>query len=89
MGATRLPEEVFLAAARALVEVVGRATHPGAPLFPPLGQLRVVSRAVAGAVARALVEAGAAPPLEPEEIERRIAAQVWEPEYLPYRPAED
>ena len=88
VDAERLPDEVFLAAARALGEVGGGSTHPGAPLFPPLGELRVVSRAVASAVARTLVEVGAAPPLEQEEIERRISQHVWEPEYLPYRPAD-
>ena len=50
-------------------------------------RLREVSRAVAVAVGCALVEAGAAPAMNRAEVERRVAAGVWEPEYLPYRAA--
>ena len=37
--------------------------RPGAPIFPPLKSLRSISRSVGTAVARALVDADAAPPL--------------------------
>jgi hypothetical protein len=41
---------------------------------------------VAAAVARSLIEIGAAPPLAGSEIDRRINSMVWEPTYRPYRP---
>lgn len=55
----------------------------GAGIHP--ARLREVSRVVAVAVARALVEAGVAPFVAPDEIEERVAAAAWDPGYLPYR----
>jgi len=82
--ARALPDAAFLAGARALVEF--SSADATEPLFPSLHRLRDVSRAVARAVGRTLVEAGAAPDRSPEEIDARIAASIWEPAYLPYRP---
>ena len=84
--ARTLPDAAFLAAARAL-HALAPTDRPTASLFPPLRELGVVSRVVARAVARSLVEAGAAPACSPDEIDARIAALTWEPAYLPYRPA--
>ncbi|MHC4133963.1 MAG: NAD-dependent malic enzyme [Planctomycetota bacterium] len=88
VGAAHLPDVAFLAAAQALAEAAEVSTRPGAPIFPPLRSLRSISRIVGTAVARALVDADAAPPLSAEEIDERIAEFIWEPVYLPYRPAE-
>lgn len=85
--ARRLPERAFLAAAEAVRGAAPPAGDPGAPLFPPLGELRRVSRRVASAVAHALVECEAAPFLESDEVERRLDALVWEPDYEEYVPA--
>jgi malic enzyme len=82
-----LPDEAFTAAARALFEFTAASPAPGDPIYPSVLRLREVSRAVATAVGCALVEAGAAPPMERAEVERRVAAGVWVPEYLPYRAA--
>ncbi|MEZ5318373.1 MAG: NAD-dependent malic enzyme [Vicinamibacterales bacterium] len=86
--ATWLPDEAFAAASRALVQVTAAGGAPEGPIYPPLHRLREVSRAVAGAVGRALVAAGAAPPIAPDAIDRRVEAGIWEPGYLPYRAAE-
>jgi malate dehydrogenase (oxaloacetate-decarboxylating) len=91
-----LPDEAFAAAANALFEFTAASsliggdpgTPPsliGDPIYPPLTELREVSRRVAVAVAVELVRIGAAPPLGPAEIERRVRAGMWTPEYLPYR----
>lgn len=82
-----LPDAAFAAAARAVHEATERTSAPGAAIFPPLSRLREISRAVAVAVARALVDAEAAPFLAPAEIEDRVARSVWEPVYRPYRTA--
>jgi malate dehydrogenase (oxaloacetate-decarboxylating) len=82
-----LPEVAFSAAARAVHELCGRSSVRGAPIFPPLARLREISRAVAVAVGRALVDADAAPSMTTADIEARVAAAVWVPEYLPYRAA--
>jgi len=82
-----LPDVAFSAAARAVHELCGRSSVRGAPIFPPLARLREISRAVAVAVGRALVDADAAPSVATADIEARVAAAVWVPEYLPYRAA--
>jgi malate dehydrogenase (oxaloacetate-decarboxylating) len=80
-----LPESAFDAAAQALFEYAAPGIREGAPIFPPLSRLREVSRVVAKAVGLALVEAEAAPMLTPEQIEQRIEAIRWEPNYVRYR----
>jgi malic enzyme len=81
-----LPDEAFLAASRALLACTAPTGRPGSPIYPPLRRLREVSFAVAVEVARTLVEMGAAPrPREP--IEARVRSLMWDPVYLPYRPA--
>ena len=86
VGARWLPDEAFRAAADALAEFSGTEDAPGVPLYPPLGRLREVSRTVAIAVGKALVRAEAAPSMNDELVELRVADAIWEPEYLPYRP---
>jgi malate dehydrogenase (oxaloacetate-decarboxylating) len=83
--ATWLPDAAFSAAARAVYEFTGRTDVAGAPIFPPLSRLRDVSYAVAVAVGRALVDAGAASDISPRDIDKRVAANIWEPTYLKYR----
>ena len=85
VGARWLPDNVFSAAARALFEFGEASSAPGDPIFPPLRRLREVSRRVAIAVGCHLVDAGAAPAMTHAEVERRVVASMWEPEYLPYR----
>jgi len=88
VNARALPDEAFSAAARAVHAFMGKTVDPGAAIFPSLSRLRDVSRLVAVAVGRALVDAGAAPPMTPADIEDRVAASMWEPAYRPYRAAE-
>jgi malic enzyme len=83
--ARSLPDSAFAAAARAVYESTERTSVPGATIFPPLSRLRDVSYAVALAVGRALVDAGAAPALTPDEIAERVAASMWKPVYPRYR----
>jgi malate dehydrogenase (oxaloacetate-decarboxylating) len=86
-GARWLPDSAFTAAAGALVESNAGSTSPGDPIFPPLCRLRDVARTVALAVARELVRTGAAPFMPAGEVERRVSGLMWDPAYLPYRPA--
>ncbi|HYN10866.1 MAG TPA: NAD-dependent malic enzyme [Vicinamibacterales bacterium] len=87
VGARWLPDDVFAAAARAVHEFAGSDTQPGASIYPPISRLREVSRDVAVAVARAIVDTGEVPALTTDEIEDRVAAAMWEPVYRPYRVA--
>ncbi len=87
VGARFLPDAAFVAAARALVDFTAASPRAGDPIYPPLRELRHVSRDVAVAVGVALVESGAAPPQTRADIERRVLDAMWRPEYLPYRAA--
>jgi malate dehydrogenase (oxaloacetate-decarboxylating) len=85
VGAQWLPDDAFSAAADALVECTSARDGPGGAIYPPLSDLRRISREVGLAVARTLVSLGAAPSLPDDEIRRRVLAGIWEPAYLPYR----
>lgn len=87
VGARVVPDEAFAAAARALYRCTGCSDAPGASIFPTIAQLRDVSTHVAVAVGKALVAGGSAPYMSDADIADHVAASVWEPVYLPYRPA--
>ena len=58
-------------------------------LYPPVAELRSVTRAIATAVARTAVELGIAgidPGTDPAAA---VDGAMWWPEYAPYVPAED
>lgn len=80
-GAKCVTNEMFLAAARALSECSPARTDPTASLYPRVEEVREVSRKVALAVGLAAQQAGVADQATPEELERRITQQMWEPHY--------
>lgn len=86
-GASRVREGMFVAAARALSELSPALEDKMAPLFPPLAEVRSVSKSVALAVAREAVRLGLTAPAGDEELEERIAAKMWTPKYARYRAA--
>jgi malate dehydrogenase (oxaloacetate-decarboxylating) len=75
-GASRVTDDMMLAAARALGEV-----KPSDSLLPALGDVRAVARAIATAVGLEAQRAGVAPRTSPEELRDRVAAAQWTPEY--------
>lgn len=82
--ATKITDGMFLEAARTLAAHSPIARDPTASLFPAIEQVRFVSRQIALAVAKkACEEKVAKRPLS--EIEKGIAAHVWEPHYPTYR----
>ena len=76
---------MFSASARALAEMVDAATLAEGALYPPMSEVRNVSRRVAVAVAEEAIAEGLAEPAV--DIEAAVAEAMWFPEYLPYRPA--
>lgn len=80
-----LPDEAFAAAADALVMFTSESAANDDAIYPPLSSLRAISRRVAIAVGKTLVASGVAPSWSDDEVERRVDASVWTPEYLPYR----
>ncbi len=79
--ATRVTDGMLLAAARALGEKSPARKDRNGALLPPLKELRGVARHIAAAVGVRAQEDGVAPPMEREELARRIAATQWMPAY--------
>jgi malate dehydrogenase (oxaloacetate-decarboxylating) len=84
--ASAVSDGMVLAAARALADrVPGERLDAGA-LYPPIGQLRDVSRHVGLAVAREAMRTGLAAERDDAELEAELEAAMWWPRYVPYRP---
>lgn len=84
-GARRVTDEMFVVAAKALSDLSPTLNDPTAPLFPALENVRTVSRQVAIAVAKEAQRTGLAEQTSPEELARRVDAQMWQPRYQRYR----
>ncbi len=80
--AARVTDGMIMAAARALASLSPARADSGAPLLPPIADSRKVSRVVAQAVGRQAIADGVAVPVP--DLDDRIDAYVWEPEYVPY-----
>ncbi|ABQ92058.1 NAD-dependent malic enzyme [Roseiflexus sp. RS-1] len=89
VGAKRVTDAMFIAAARALSAFSPARQDPTASLYPSLTQVRDVSRAVAQAVAAEAVRSGLAAPLSAEEQTARINATMWTPAYPQVRRMEE
>ena len=82
--ATRITEQMFLVAARALAEQVDDERLASGALYPPIESLNEISREVALAVAREAVESGAAQVDAGTDLETVIDEAMWWPSYVPY-----
>lgn len=83
--ARSITDGMLLAAARALADSVSRERSKAGALYPSMTDVRQVSRTVALAVAEQATEDGVAPALS--DPERSVDRAMWDPVYLPYRPA--
>jgi malate dehydrogenase (oxaloacetate-decarboxylating) len=77
----RVPDAMFLAAARALGNASPTRTDRDAALFPPLEVITEVSRQIAVAVAAEAQREGLADPTRTEDPARLVDATRWEPRY--------
>src|SRR5271165_40782 len=84
-GASRVTDAMFMAAARAVAHLSPTVGDRQGRLLPPVHQMRAVSLAVAKAVARQAQADGVADTSDAAVLDERIAANVWEPRYRPYR----
>jgi malic enzyme len=78
---------MFLLAAQTLADAVTDERLATGALYPPVADLRTVSRAIAIRVAREAVDEGLAGIDPATDIEALIDGAMWWPEYVPYRPA--
>ena len=77
--ASRISDGMIAAAADAVAQL-SDASRPGAPLLPPVSDLRPVSAAVAIAVARAAVDEGLAQ-AELDNPIQQVHEAMWRPDY--------
>jgi malate dehydrogenase (oxaloacetate-decarboxylating) len=84
-GARRITDAMFMQAAKAVALMSPAAEAGEGQLLPPVTQLRAVAVAVAKAVARQAQADHVADPCDAAELDRRIAAYVWEARYRPYQ----
>jgi malate dehydrogenase (oxaloacetate-decarboxylating)(NADP+) len=84
VGATRVTDEMFMAAAHALAHTVTAADLGQGSLYPPLQQIRQASLAVATAVAEVAYQQGLAEIERPADLAEYIRAQMYAPEYPSY-----
>ena len=75
---------MFLRAARTLAAAVTDERLAQGALYPPLGTLRAVSRAIAIEVASEAVESGLAGVAPETDLEAVVDGAMWWPDYVPY-----
>ena len=81
VGATRVTDAMFLAAARTLARCTTQADLDQGSLYPPLGGVREVSVRIAVEVAEIAFRDGLATIDRPEDVEHAIRAEMYDPRY--------
>jgi malate dehydrogenase (oxaloacetate-decarboxylating)(NADP+) len=84
VGATRVTDEMFMAAARTLAQQVTDADLAQGSLYPPLAEVRNVSAHIAAAVAGVAYERALATVARPADVLAYVRAQMYEPRYATY-----
>jgi malate dehydrogenase (oxaloacetate-decarboxylating) len=84
--APKVTEGMFVAAAKALSDMVTAEERGAGLLLPDMEKIREVSFQVAWAVAREARDAGLGRLLDDEELATIVRQAQWEPRFVPYRP---
>lgn len=84
VGAHRVSDGMFMAAAKALASSSPARDNPKHNLLPPVSALRGVAMKVALAVAIQAHAEGIVTDIPIDQIDPRIRARVWTPRYVPY-----
>jgi malic enzyme len=87
--ARSMPDALFLAAARTLASQVSDECLANGAIYPPVHDLRPVTRAIARAVAAAVRAAGVAAVSPDVDLDAAVDDAMWWPDYVPYLAAED
>jgi malate dehydrogenase (oxaloacetate-decarboxylating)(NADP+) len=86
-GARRVTEEMFLAAAATLADLVSPEDLAQGSLYPPLMKIREVSAHIATAVAGVAYRQGIATVPESKDLLAAVRETMFEPRYVDYAPA--
>jgi malate dehydrogenase (oxaloacetate-decarboxylating) len=84
--ASKVTNQMFFAASRALSAMVTPEQEQQGCLLPPMDDIRAVSRDVAKAVAIEARESGIGRLMDDQQIASVVSQAQWEPRYAPYRP---
>ncbi len=87
--ATRVTDNMIMAAAKTLASLSPARDDKNAPLLPPIADARKTSAAVAEGVFRQAIAEGVAEPASEAEIAEKLSTYMWEPVYRPYERIED
>jgi malic enzyme len=85
-GASKVTDQMLAAAATALADLVHEDELAAGKLYPPLADLRNISRAIARAVALAACDSGVATRMKPEEVDDALNHEIWDLNYPVLRP---
>ncbi len=85
--AKRVTDGMIKAATKELVRHLPTSRDKQAPLLPPLSEVRPLGTLIARAVAKQAIREGQAQVSNDVELNRKLRANVWEPVYIPYKPA--
>ena len=77
---------MLAAAATALADLVHEEDLAAGKLYPPLADLRSISRSIARAVALAACDSGVATKMKPEEVDDALDHEIWNLDYPVLRP---
>jgi malate dehydrogenase (oxaloacetate-decarboxylating)(NADP+) len=83
-GITRITQEMFLAAARALSGLVSEKSLNKGSVYPPLSDIRHVTLTIAVAVAELAYNRGLASRPQPDDLKKYIQSNMFEPVYEIY-----
>ncbi len=84
-GTPKVTDEMFIAASKALSEMVTPEQHAARQLLPPIDNIRKVSEEIALAVAIEARDNGLGIIKNDDELRIMIQKAMWQPKYLPYR----
>jgi malate dehydrogenase (oxaloacetate-decarboxylating) len=80
-SATKVNDAMFAAAAESLADQLSDDDLAAGALYPPITDLRPISRVIAAAVARAARDTGVGADMTDAEIEAALDRQIWDLEY--------
>jgi malate dehydrogenase (oxaloacetate-decarboxylating) len=86
-GARKVTDAMFSAAAETLAGLVSEEDLGRGSLYPPIEELRPISRVIAAAVARAARDEGVGRLMGDSAIEAALDEQIWDLEYPRLQPA--
>jgi malate dehydrogenase (oxaloacetate-decarboxylating)(NADP+) len=84
VGATRVTDEMFMAAARSLALHTSEADLAQGSLYPPLNRVRGVSAHIAAAVAEVAYRDDLATVDRPDDLVEFMSSQMYDPRYVSY-----